>query len=319
MTTRQTRRVVVIGLLAFVGCGSGRSVQQDGEVGGADARSNGACLGLTNCGGVCTDTNSDPDNCGGCGKVCDQGHPVYCPGKGMCGGGICMPTVLPGHCICDGSQVDPESSGDHCGGCGNKCDTANGFVCAKGKCACLPGWTLCGGECVDLSSDPDNCGGCGKECDQGHPLYCPGKGICDGGICMNTVLSGHCICNGSQVDPESNNDHCGGCDNKCDTAKGFLCTKGKCTCLPGWADCGGECVDLSNDVNNCGSCGTACQYGHPVFCPSQCAGGLCFPVSLSGFCICDGTQVDPETSNNHCGGCGNKCTGGKSCSGGKCV
>jgi hypothetical protein len=46
----------------------------------------GACACLqTACGSDCTDTSSDPDNCGGCGNSC-EGQP--------CSGGVCQPMAL---------------------------------------------------------------------------------------------------------------------------------------------------------------------------------------------------------------------------------
>jgi hypothetical protein len=110
--------------------------------------------GLTNCGGVCTNTLNDSANCGACGNSCALGG--YCEG-GACAGG-CQGT------ICGGVCVDTAFDGNNCGACGNVCNMV---------------LTCCNGGCVNLNTDPNNCGWCSAHC------FIPmiGDPTCEGGVC----------------------------------------------------------------------------------------------------------------------------------------
>jgi hypothetical protein len=106
--------------------------------GAGDACVDGACLapapssdqvcaaqGLTNCGGVCTNTLGDSANCGACGNSCPLG--------GYCQGGVCVGLVcLDGLTDCYGSCVDLSSDWSHCGGCELGC--FDGYTCVNGQC-----------------------------------------------------------------------------------------------------------------------------------------------------------------------------------------
>jgi hypothetical protein len=89
------------------------------------------------CGGACTDTSSDLNNCGGCGGKCGEGL--------KCCGGTCMDFLM-----------DPQN----CGSCGNVC---SGWTPAA-KAGTQPGVTCCGGQCTDTNWDRNNCGRCGISC-----------------------------------------------------------------------------------------------------------------------------------------------------------
>jgi len=68
--------------------------RQDGDCGqGFDCR-NGGCVcpgGREECGEVCTDLSSDPDNCGACDRVCDSGE--VCSNGFTCQGASCLPVT----------------------------------------------------------------------------------------------------------------------------------------------------------------------------------------------------------------------------------
>ncbi len=98
---------------------------------------------------TCTDTSSDPDNCGACGTSC---------GGGTCAGGVC--TTAP--CILGlGTCAAPYTclANDECG-----CDPSTPQYCPVSN------------TCVDLLTDPANCGVCGNTC--------PGTS-CAAGVCTN--------------------------------------------------------------------------------------------------------------------------------------
>ena len=118
------------------------------------------------------------------------------------------------------------------------------------------------------------------------------------------------VCGDTCVDVTRDEDHCGQCDNACDTASGLLlCEEGHCVCAPWLTDCSGTCVDTTSAPNNCGSCGNTCTGG------KTCVSGTC--ECAIGWTDCSGTCVDTSTDPQNCGTCGNAC-GGASCTNGTC-
>ena len=110
-------------------------------------------------------------------------------------------------------------------------------------------------------------------------------------------------CNGSCVDLQHDSNHCGACNNACDTSGAKVCVAGVCACAGGLADCGGQCADLGVDRDNCGACGLACA-------PDEdCSNGVCICVSCAciGLGQCGGACVDFENDSDNCGTCGNAC------------
>ncbi|MDB4982202.1 MAG: Tryptophan synthase alpha chain [Myxococcales bacterium] len=140
------------------------------------------------CGGGCTNTATDPDNCGACGhrcaasEVCTDGAcgvaAASC-GSAPCGGGnIC----------CGGQCVRPYNNRNNCGGCGVTC-TFTGAGCHLGVCCaaddataacrsstCADGLVLCSDGCRDVGSDPRHCGACDRACPATLPR-------CAAGLC----------------------------------------------------------------------------------------------------------------------------------------
>jgi hypothetical protein len=157
----------------------------------------------TFCGGACTNTQTDPRNCGGCGKTCNTAMGETCQ-KGTCG-----PPCTGGTTRCGTVCLDVQNDPQNCGDCGKKCGV--GEACTQGKCTllCRSGLSACprtsapvsdagmssdasapmdagavsASECVDLQSDPDNCGKCGNKCPQDKPF-------CDYGQCKLYTWSG---------------------------------------------------------------------------------------------------------------------------------
>ena len=104
-------------LLAIAGCGGAGKAKN-----ALDAA--GCTVGQTICGGVCTNTQSDPGNCGGCGAICPQGK--------VCSTGACKTTCASPLSLCAGACVDLAADPANCGSCGTSCNS--GQVCRDSAC-----------------------------------------------------------------------------------------------------------------------------------------------------------------------------------------
>jgi hypothetical protein len=221
----------------------------------------GSCTGNT---GYCTHQTAYTCCSGRCdGDSCGSGLWGLCSGQfgcfeGQCQNGFCR--CAPSELQCGASCVDPMTSLQNCGTCGNAC--SGGKTCQQGACVCPTGTSECNGTCVDLTSDMANCGICGRTCRV--------EQSCTSSQCL--CPSGQNDCNGACVsitDPMN----CGACNNVCDAAS-ETCTplingSAYCACKAGLYDCFGTCVDRLTDENNCGTCGNVCPGN------KQCVGGSC--------------------------------------------
>ncbi len=122
------------------------------------------CGGI-NCDGKCIDTSVDPENCGGCGIVCN----------GDCVGGTCEAACLPDGAPCQ-STSDCCSPGCNgicgCGRLGQSCNEDAGFYCCDGTpVVCFDG------ACCILNGFP--CSADADCCD-----YIAGNGSCTNGVCV---------------------------------------------------------------------------------------------------------------------------------------
>jgi hypothetical protein len=79
--------------------------------------------GAACCNGICTDLDSDANNCGACGYVCAAGN--------VCVNGSCVACIFPA-IACGGVCVVPTSDPNNCGGCGVQCGPAE--ACINGFC-----------------------------------------------------------------------------------------------------------------------------------------------------------------------------------------
>jgi hypothetical protein len=301
-----------------------------GGEGGATACANTAelCNEIDDdCDGIIDDgfeLNTDPQNCGRCGVLCDYANSAPTCSAGRCRLGACAPGFVDldgvpvngcecqlsenGAEICDGKDNDCDGTVDegfdlqadvnNCGACGQVCSYEHATpICARGTCrlgACLPGF-------VDLDRSPPN--GCEYACaaSNGGVEVCDGTdNDCDGDIDESDPRAG------SRCYPEES--------VGCDAATGICagqCAMGIYVCLPGRLTCQGarlpqpdECdgqdndcdgaadedFDLQNDPRWCGGCGRLCQLPQAV---NGCAGGTCVVRScLAGWVDLDGAPAN---------------------------
>jgi len=142
------------------------------------------CGDLATCKGVCVDTQTDRNNCGGCGNVCDADWECT-GGQCTCGGEL---TGASGEICCDNAWIDPDDDDDNCGECGNAC--GDGYVCNKSYCIryCdypTPNSGTCGTATACMIDENDNVlnltnwnglsiYGCGNP----GGAACPGGSVC---------------------------------------------------------------------------------------------------------------------------------------------
>jgi len=95
------------------------------DAGNGGAGGTAACLDTeTKCGSKCVDVYTDPDNCGGCGTICDGV-------KNACANAVCSCEVGLTDCG-DGKCTNTATDNKNCGGCGNTC--GSGKQCSDGFC-----------------------------------------------------------------------------------------------------------------------------------------------------------------------------------------
>jgi hypothetical protein len=265
----------------------------------------------------------DVDHCGRCRHRC-------CPGATNCEGHVCINGTCqceggagcsgtPSDTCCAGSGCqDLTSNTSHCGGCGRSC--VLGELCQPpnpeadlGVCHCphepdgvacnnADGIVCCSGAgCVNTNNDRHHCSACGDDCTAGAT---PRGNVCANGICYCGTAGTQCAagqwCTGVSNSAEgscgcknlnSDNYHCGRCNNACDTNE--TCQSGTCRCGASGPECrgaenhyccpGAGCVNRNNDVNHCGSCNNRCRSGE---------------VCSLGRCLCANRGTSTECNDN---------------------
>ena len=306
---------------------------------------------------VCTDILSNEQNCGGCMKVCQSGQ--------QCLQGHCVDTT---QTVCtndDGTTtiIYPYAKET----CGATCEQRNGMSCGNNaacvanvdqdniyyQCECYNKNMLscttqtsenknenycispsllddCGITCED---DPDNYNnGCffGQECkDKGNGYTCQ---------CPENMIE----CNGTCIDPKTNNIYCGASGNCTAEGEGNTtgvtcrdgktCVNGECTCPKDFVTCEGKCINPA-DPSTCGA-----TNGESRCTGMDCGNAECTPKSSTStstsestkyVCGCQGVEcgdtcIDPLTNHDHCGSkeqtCEQltKCSENQMCSNGEC-
>jgi len=185
------------------------------------------------------DTNTDVNNCGGCGMICKLPNAAS-----ACMGGTCVIAACASgfrdcnNTAADGCEVSEYTDIKNCGACGTGCFFPNATSsCNVGVCqidSCAVGYADCDGivknGCeIKTDADPKNCGACGMICSNNHGT--PG---CAAGVCTIACDTGYKDCNGNVAN---------GCE-----------------------------AQTSADVANCGACGHVCP---PTGGTPNCIAGTC--------------------------------------------
>ncbi len=94
-----------------------------------------------------------------------------------------------------------------------------------------------------------------------------------GGACADPEVE----CSGECVDTDNDSDHCGECDNVCDS--GSSCSAGQClvNCLGGLLACDAQCINPDFDARFCGAtdCSDAATSGDECEANERCVNGVC--------------------------------------------
>jgi expansin (peptidoglycan-binding protein) len=112
----------VVGGASGAAAGGSLSVGGTPGVSGSGGSGGGCPAGQTDCGGLCIDTKTSAEHCGGCGLACEAGRP--------CMAGVCACPM--GQTMCGTTCADTQSDAANCGMCGNKCMA--GTPCTAGTC-----------------------------------------------------------------------------------------------------------------------------------------------------------------------------------------
>lgn len=178
----------------------------------------------------CSALQSDPDNCGACGRACRENN-----GGGICVAGECvLAGCFAGYADCSSAQGGCEtylSTFDDCARCGDDCSAAH----AEGRCenshcvrTCAAGF----GDCDSASPDCEtplesarNCGACGSSCPSDRPVCGVVVGV---RACVSSCAAPVADrCGTACVDLATDLSHCGACDAACETYQ--TCEAGACT------------------------------------------------------------------------------------------
>jgi hypothetical protein len=276
-----------------------------------------------NCGTVCTNLQTDADNCGKCGHLCSLPN-----AQARCVAGSCaVASCNPGFGDCNSTPADgceaSLSRAETCGSCTVSCsgttmlcaNMSGRFQCGNSCAGATP--NNCGARCANLQTDAQNCGTCGHACSLPNA-----QARCVAGSCaVATCNPGFGDCNSNPADgceaSLSQPQTCGSCTVSCSgTTAQCANMSGRFQCASSCAgatpdNCQTRCANLQNDVQNCGTCGHVCSLPNAQ---ARCVAGSCAVASCNpGFDDCNSNPMDgceaslsrPQT----CGSCTVSCSG----------
>jgi hypothetical protein len=279
-----------------------------------DAGGVGQCFG-----GDCLapiDLQSDDNNCGVYGAICNAGS--SCIG-GRCTGGCGLTCPTGTDCV----ARFPGYSPDVC-----VASSCSGAATAGKACASVYGLgahelgTCCGSNCLKTNQDLANCGGCGVACDAGEFCY---SGKCHPAVDCSKAPP-NTICGALDVNIASAAEKC--CNGLCQNLYSGFGPKGGCgacgvTCPKSSSCVAGRCEDIEGGQGRC-SRTSGCPDGSVCF-SNRCYAGSCSSDNEglrcgtdSGLGLCCGSSCVSSNSQN-CGSCGNVCAEGTFCNGATCV
>jgi len=275
------------------------------------------------------DTDTDEENCGGCGVVCAPASAF-----GLCEGGEC------GIDRCDVGFFDIDGDPDN--GCEYRC-----LPTAEDDTVCDFRDNDCDGEVdedFDFDNDIDNCGSCARTCRFANAAASCVAGECILGDCNEDFYdiderdATGCEYACTPADPATEvcnrrDDDCDGMVDEGDPGGGAPCGNDTGACVAGTERCIGGAIQcegaveestetcneedddcdgmtdegfLSGDIRNCGSCGNVCDFDNGF---AECRSMSCMLVACEdGF-----WDVDGDDSN----GCEYECdfNGSEACNG----
>lgn len=325
-------------------CEVGRSCQRDGDCEN-DSCLEGHCQDPTcvdeRLNGQETDLDCGGERCASCadGKKCLKKSDCS---SGVCASGTCAAPSCRDR-VKNGNEADVDCGGD-CDACdvGGSCvvdedceappvDSSATVDCLDQRCTlvCPTGQDDCNGKAADgcevnLNTDVAHCGACGDVCDPDNAVAAK----CSGGTCSIDFENGGCVAgfddcdheasNGCEVNLNTDEEHCGACNDACSTEHGApTCTGGECSiaCADGYDDCDSNArqngceVHIDADARNCDSCGHVCTESGPddsAYCKEgSCGVTVC--TNGQGDCDGDGNCTSPLNGVANCGSCGNTC------------
>lgn len=233
-------------------------------------------------------------------------------------------------CECPANSCGSGAHSDFNNKCKCTCDDDDATMCKDGTCkTCGPNAKLNKKTCTcECKRNLEHCkDGCYEPCTGGRQRnletceclgtcpaetsFCAGTLEClpdcpdgewrDDNLCKCFCNAGLTRCGETCVDTQSDDHHCGSCDNPCSQIDGERC-------------CNGNCTDTLHDSQHCGTCDNACPEG------SICDEGKgCCP---EGQAVCGDGCVDTSvflSDPNNCGQCGRQCAEGTNCQNADCV
>ena len=298
--------------------------------------------GMTRCGPVCANLNSDFKHCGKCGNTC-SGRADRCQaGSCSCGksGKLCSSTlnckqascrcVVNGNCkgccwgtTCRalGSTQSPDKCGKNgavCSSCydGNDCTTEG---CSAGVCAKTN--KADGASCDDkkacTKNDKCSAGSCQGSSYSCKPGQCQAASSCDGkGGCKTTAKANGTVC--SDGNSCTYNDKC----------SAGSCKGSSYSCKPGQCQAASSCDGKGGCKTTARANGTVCSDGNSCTYSDKCSSGICkgtgYSCTVTDFCqassVCNGSGGCSVTAKPNGTSCNDSisCTHSDKCSSGIC-